>query len=76
MYNDSRETLVEICCQVLCVSLELNINLNQDINDECKDESFMENSNKSNLFISYISRIHRDEVNNERYFISNWNWKI
>lgn len=61
MFTDSREALVEICCQMLCVCLEFNVAQNPDLNDELRDESSVETYSKSNLFISYISRIHRDE---------------
>lgn len=61
MFTDSREALVEICCQVMCVCLEFNMAQNPDLNEELKDENSLENYSKSNLFISYISRIHRDE---------------
>lgn len=63
MFTDSRETLVEIACQLLCVVLETNISINKDTNSEDQvEEKNFEGSNRSNLFISYISRIHRDEV--------------
>ena len=62
MFTDSREALVEICCQILCVCLEFNVAQNPDLNDEVTDKSSVEAYSKSNLFISYISRIHRDEV--------------
>ena len=61
MFTDSREALVEICCQMLCVCLEFNVAQNPDLNDELKDENSVDTYSKSNLFISYISRIHRDE---------------
>ena len=62
MFNDSREELVEVCCQLLCATLEFNVSLGEDLNNELKEDS-LEGPNKANLFISYISRIHRDEVN-------------
>lgn len=80
MFNDSREELVEICCQLLCVTLEFNIstvnsgnnenNLNEfrgnisSVSSDTDNDSSKDDHNKSNLFISYISRIHRDEVCN------------
>ncbi len=70
MFTDSREALVEVCCQLLCVCLEFNVSQSTvSINTNTKDTenvSDLENEtsetySKSNLFISYISRIHRDE---------------
>lgn len=61
MFNDSREELVEICCQLLCVTLEFNVSLGEDLNNELRDDNSLDGPNKANLFISYISRIHRDE---------------
>lgn len=70
MFTDSRETLVEVSCQLLCVVLESNIFLNKDqdganssgnTSDE-KSSPDVSASTRTNLFISYISRIHRDEV--------------
>ncbi|CAF0859628.1 unnamed protein product, partial [Brachionus calyciflorus] len=75
MFTDSREQLVEVSCQILCVLLETNIQLNRDQTDFQLDEKVFNtneddpnlsspsssSSNNTNLFISYISRIHRDE---------------
>jgi hypothetical protein len=69
MFTDSREALVEVSCQLLCVVLESNININnKDQNHSSPysiDDSNRQNQTdamaKSNLFINYISRIHRDE---------------
>lgn len=61
VFNDSREELVEICCQLLCVTLEFNVSLGDDLSNELRDDDSTDGPNKSNLFISYISRIHRDE---------------
>jgi hypothetical protein len=67
MFTDSRENLVEVSCQILCVILESNIPFSREgvmenTNGELIDERNPEISSNSNLFISYISRIHRDEV--------------
>lgn len=64
MFTDSREQLVEVCCQLLCCVLETNISLNKDqmdFSNEDRNGNDSANAN-ANLFISYISRIHRDEV--------------
>ncbi len=68
MFTDSREALVEVSCQLLCVVLESSICINngKDIStssiDENNKSSGLDTAAKSNLFINYISRIHRDEV--------------
>jgi len=71
MFTDSREALVEVCCQLLCVCLEFNVSqaaasmdLNATDTENLTHDTDNETSEayaKSNLFISYISRIHRDE---------------
>ena len=70
MFTDSRESLVEVASQLLCVLLETNISLNREqteyqekIQDHPDDDPHLSSpsSNNTNLFISYISRIHRDE---------------
>lgn len=68
MFTDSREQLVEVSCQLLCVALETNISLsngkeqaNEVLSSEEKPGSD-ELATNTNLFISYLSRIHRDEV--------------
>lgn len=74
MFTDSREQLVEVSCQLLCVALEPNISISGGTTVHGKDHSneFMASSDErtasdelasnANLFISYLSRIHRDEV--------------
>lgn len=71
MFTDSREALVEVSCQLLCVVLESNININSkdhnhssspySISDDGNRQNHSDSTSKSNLFINYISRIHRDE---------------
>ena len=63
MFTDSREMLVEIACQLLCVVLETNISITKDGNneDQVVEERNFEGSSRGNLFISYISRIHRED---------------
>lgn len=62
MFTDSREQLVEVSCQLLCVVLETNLSLNKDQTDFQSSENEQQSNANANLFISYISRIHRDEV--------------
>ncbi|RMZ93520.1 HID1 isoform X1, partial [Brachionus plicatilis] len=70
MFTDSRESLVEVASQLLCVLLEANISLNGDhsefeekVQNLADDDPHLSSpsSTSTNLFISYISRIHRDE---------------
>ncbi|KAG1674803.1 Protein HID1 [Nymphon striatum] len=51
LFNDSREPLVEIALQVLIVTLDHNCSRDPD------DDS----TNTDNLFINYLSRIHRED---------------
>ena len=62
MFTDSRENLVEVSAQLLCVILESNLAINRGGEATSDEERNMDVSSNSNLFISYISRIHRDEV--------------
>lgn len=63
MFTDSREPLVEVASQILCVVLESNIHLNRETNQYSFEEKNADSPSKTNLFINYVSRIHRDEVN-------------
>ena len=62
MFTDSRENLVEVSCQMLCVILESNIPLNKAGQQIADEQKSLELAPNANLFISYLSRIHRDEV--------------
>lgn len=62
MFTDSREQLVEVSCQLLCVALETSISINKEQNEFLNDDKNEDVATNANLFISYISRIHRDEV--------------
>ena len=62
MFTDSREPLVEVASQILCVVLESNIHLNRETNQYSLEEKNSDSASKTNLFINYVSRIHRDEV--------------
>ena len=62
MFTDSREPLVEVAAQILCVVLESNIHLNRETNQYSFEEKSSDSTSKANLFINYVSRIHRDEV--------------
>lgn len=55
LFTDTREPLVEVAAQLLCVTLDNSSNISNDqittVGEDCP-----------NLFINYLSRIHRDEV--------------
>lgn len=71
LFNDSREPLVEIVAQILCVTLEQNINLYLDSQKfENFDYTVDDLSQNSNLFINYLTRLHRDEVGELRIGIT------
>jgi len=50
LFTDTREPLVEVAAQLLCITLE-NTSIEQTNGEDCP-----------NLFLNYLSRIHRDEV--------------
>lgn len=74
MFTDSREQLVEVSCQLLCVALETNISISRDQNETLNDDKTEEPTSNANLFISYISRIHRDEVSCFFFFFKVMIW--
>ena len=55
LFTDTREPLVEVAAQLLCVTLDNSSNVSTDQittgGEDCP-----------NLFLNYLSRIHRDEV--------------
>ncbi|VDD75604.1 unnamed protein product [Mesocestoides corti] len=62
MFTDSREPLVEAALQVLCVTLEADTrNLEEDAAQSSRTESKGSDDSSTNLFLNYMSRIHRDE---------------
>ncbi|ESO82024.1 hypothetical protein LOTGIDRAFT_135546 [Lottia gigantea] len=52
MFSDHREPLVEIALQVLCVTMENDSNTAQNVSVD---------GTGNNLFVNYLSRIHREE---------------
>ena len=60
LFRDYREPLVVICCQILIVTLDHQL-LPSEEYDNLQLDSSSENDNSCNLFINYLSRIHRDE---------------
>lgn len=58
LFVDTRESLSETAAQLLCVTLESN---SSTLNDQISPKPLIADDS-SNLFISYLSRIHRDDV--------------
>ncbi|VDM23779.1 unnamed protein product [Hydatigera taeniaeformis] len=60
MFTDTREPLVEAALQMLCVTLEADF---RNLDDgKTPSDSTTPDSTGNNLFLNYMSRIHRDEV--------------
>lgn len=57
IFADTTEPLVEVCLQILIVTLDHDMNINSAATQVAYDESTV----ADNLFINYLSRIHRDE---------------
>ncbi|KAH9513152.1 cell wall biogenesis protein [Bulinus truncatus] len=66
MFTDSREPLVEVALQVLCVTIENDSNAHPVSVDGTSGGTAMDQTGDSggtdNLFLNYLSRIHREEV--------------
>ncbi|ESN93547.1 hypothetical protein HELRODRAFT_88577 [Helobdella robusta] len=56
MFNDSREPLVEIALHVLCVTLDSD---NNNLNSQSPSD--VQFGGSDNLFVNYLSRIHRED---------------
>ncbi|XP_059179065.1 protein HID1-like [Physella acuta] len=65
MFTDSREPLVEVALQVLCVTMENDSNAHPVSVDGTSGGTAMdqtgEGGGSDNLFLNYLSRIHREE---------------
>ncbi|KAI0220338.1 Protein HID1 [Lamellibrachia satsuma] len=65
MFADSREPLVEVALQVLCVSLDNepagNVSVDGTTGGATAMEPVSEVGGSENLFVNYLSRIHREE---------------
>ncbi|CAG5135245.1 unnamed protein product, partial [Candidula unifasciata] len=65
MFTDSREPLVEVALQVLCVTMENEANTQAVSVDGTSGGTAMdqtaEGRGSDNLFLNYLSRIHREE---------------
>ena len=63
LFNDTREALVEVAAQVLCITLDNNpLSVSHDSAPASPTMSISMQEHSPNLFINYLSRIHRDEV--------------
>lgn len=57
LFTDTMEPLVEVCLQILIVTLDHDMTLNSPTSGAAYEEAAM----GDNLFINYLSRVHRDE---------------
>ncbi len=55
LFTDTREPLVEVAAQLLCITLDTSSTISTDQVSSTGDDC-------PNLFLNYLSRIHRDEV--------------
>ena len=55
LFTDTREPLVEVASQLLCITLD-------NSSFSSTDQSSSPDEDCPNLFINYLSRIHRDDV--------------
>jgi len=64
LFTDTREPLVEVAAQLLCITLDNSSFSSTDPTSSptSKTVSLLPGDDCSNLFINYLSRIHRDEV--------------
>lgn len=62
LFSDTREPLVEIAAQFLCVTLDNNSLTSSIEPPSSPTSSTPPNDENSNLFLSYLARIHRDDV--------------
>lgn len=59
LFSDTLEPLVEVCLQILIVTLDHDMTLHSPSAEH--QQTFDESSVGDNLFINYLSRVHRDE---------------
>lgn len=59
LFTDSLEPLVDVALQILIVTLDHDTNSRAPMEDSAIGD---------NLFINYLSRIHRDEGNDNQFF--------
>ena len=64
LFTDSREPLVEVAAQLLCITLDNSSFSSTDVPSSPTSTSAPSNAvdDSPNLFINYLSRIHRDDV--------------
>ena len=61
LFTDTREPLVEIAAQLLCITLD-NSSFEQISSPTSKTLPSLPSDESPNLFLNYLSRIHRDDV--------------
>jgi hypothetical protein len=64
LFTDTREPLVEVAAQLLCVTLDNSSFASNDLTSPPSSPTMSAPSTDENpnLFINYLSRIHRDDV--------------
>lgn len=66
LFNDTREPLVEVAAQLLCITLDNSSFSPTDQSSSSSPTSktlpLLPGDDCPNLFINYLSRIHRDDV--------------
>ena len=64
LFRDNREPLVVVCCQILIVALDHHVKSESESENYTNGgslSSLTDSGSSFNLFINYLSRIHRDE---------------
>lgn len=76
LFTDTREPLVEVAAQVLCIALDNSSLSIMDVATSPTSKTLPSSSGDEcpNLFINYLSRIHRDDVRlrSNWFFIDRW----
>jgi hypothetical protein len=64
LFTDTREPLVEVAAQVLCITLDNSPFSSNDVPSSPTSTTApsLAGDDSPNLFINYLSRIHRDDV--------------
>jgi hypothetical protein len=62
LFTDTREPLVEVAAQLLCITLDHSASTSPDQVSLSSTNPIPPGDDCPNLFINYLSRIHRDDV--------------
>ncbi len=64
LFTDTREPLVEVAAQLLCITLDNSSFSSTDASSSLANKTLpsLPGDDGPNLFINYLSRIHRDDV--------------